>query len=138
MNRTLKRITTCIITFVLLLWGLTSCIDGDQAKQTIEDFLTAIETENYTAAESYLHPDRPSDLQQYFETVEDAESIDFQSDIEILRYVSVRSAYYDTAVDGSIYETTLNAKIGDKTVSITVEIVENDTGYGIYDFTIDF
>ncbi len=132
------RIIICCLTVALLLCTLTSCIDGDRAKQTIESFLSAVEAGDYDAAKAFLHPDRPADVQQYLEKVENTESVDFQSDIEILRYSSVKSSHYDSSVGGSAYETTCNARVGGREVSITVEIVENDAGYGIYNFTIDF
>ncbi len=132
------KIITCLTVVVFILCSLTSCIDGNVAKQTIADFLSAIAAGDYDTATSHLHPDRPADLQPYLENIEQSESVDFQAGIEILGYSSVKSAHYDSTVDGSTYMTTCRTKIGDQTVSITVEIVDNDAGYGIYNFTIDF
>ncbi len=133
-----KRLIPCLIVLVMLLCSLTSCIDGDRAKGTVSDFLAAVEKEDFELAETYLHPERPADLKEYFNMVEEAKQVDFQAGIEILRYSGFKSSHYDSTVGGSTYETTVKAEIGGKNVSITVEVVENDVGYGIYNFTIDF
>ncbi len=134
----LRKIIPCVLVVTLLLLTLTACIDGDAAKGTIADFLKAIEEENYDAAKTYLHPERPSDLKTFFDNVEEQEGVDFQSGIEILRYTGVKSSAHDTTVGGATYETTLKANIGDKKATLTVELVDNDNGYGIYNFDIDF
>ncbi len=134
----LRKLLPGLLVISLLLCTLTACIDGDRAKGTIADFLAAVEKEDFEAANSYLHPERPADLKQFFDNVESEKQVDFQSGIKILRYTSVSSAHYDSTVDGSTYETTLQAEIDGKKLSITIEIVENDVGYGIYNFTVDF
>ncbi len=122
----------------LLVFGLTSCINGDTAQATIESFVEAIEGGDYDTAKTYLHPDRPADLATYFERIESEEDVDFSSGFEIVKYTGVKSSYHDSTVDGSTYETTAKVKIGDTEAELTVEIVENDSGYGIYNFELDF
>ncbi len=133
-----KKTVICLLTLVLLLGSLTSCIDGKKAKGTVEDFLSAVEAGDFETAKTYLHPERPADLSTYFGNVEATEQVDFQSGIAITKYTGVKSSHYDSSVGGSVYETTARAKLDGKSVTITVEIVENEAGYGIYNFNIDF
>lgn len=119
---------------------LISCGDGiatDEAKVFINDFLTAVSAEDYAKAEEFLHPDRPAELEPFINECEEQKGIDFSSGVSIERYTGFNYSYYDSTVDGSSYELTMKAKVGDKSVSITVEIVQNDNGYGIYNFYID-
>ena len=49
----------------LCVCSLASCgngIKGDEAKALINDFFVAIVAEDYDKAESFLHPERPADL----------------------------------------------------------------------------
>jgi hypothetical protein len=48
------------------------------------------------------------------------------------KYTNMRSAYYDSNVDGSFYALTAKIQAGDKTASLTVEVIRNDRGYGIF------
>ena len=71
------------------------------------------------------------------EGIESEVGIDFQEGIEVVRYTNSSWSFYDTSVGGSTYRATMEAEIGNKKVSIEVEIVKNDMGYGIYNFEID-
>ncbi len=131
-----------ILPIVLLLsLSLVACsggIDTDAAKEHIEKFLTTLSTEDYEAAASYLHPDRPADLEQYCTNIEEREGVDIFDRIVIEKYTGHHYSYYDGSVDGSAYEVTIRAKIGDTPVTLTIEVVQNDHGYGIYNFDMDF
>ena len=53
----------------LCVCSLASCgngIKGDEAKALINDFFVAIVAEDYDKAESFLHPERPADLEAFF------------------------------------------------------------------------
>ncbi len=122
---------------VLMMLCLVSCIDGDTAKGTIEEFLGAVSKEDYEYAKTLLHPERPADLMYYFESIEDAEQIDFAEGVMLVRYTGVHISAYDSSVDGSAYRTTVKVTIGDVPATLDIEIVENDAGYGIYNLNID-
>jgi hypothetical protein len=119
---------------------LSSCgggIKGDEAKQWVRDFLVAIEEEDYESAESYLHPERPADMEEWFLFVEEEKELDFQKGIEIQYEEFVSSAYYDSTVSGSTYELGIEARVGEKTVYILIELVKNENGFGIYNFQLN-
>ena len=140
-----KRILQIIalVLCCLCVFPLTSCkgaIKGDEAKEYINEFLDAIEAGDYEAAEEMLHPDFPSGkLEAFFTTAGRQLGVDFQEGIEIEKYTGFRSSFYNSSIDGSSYELTFRAKVGngDKVVTFTIEIVKNDNGYGIYNLELD-
>ncbi len=126
----------CFVVFALISLSLVSCIDGDVAKATVNVFFDEIEAGNYEAASKHLHPERPADLKTFFESVEATKKVDFGSGIEIIRYTGVQSSHYDTTVGGSTYVTRAQIKIGDTPAEMEIELVDNEKGYGIYNFDI--
>ena len=125
----------CICVFSFVSCG--NGIKGDEAKAFINDFFVAIVAEDYDKAESFLHPERPADLETFLLSVEKEENVDFQAGIEIEKYTGFSSSLYDSTVDGSTYELTMRTKVGDKKVIFTIEIVDNENGYGIYNLDLD-
>ena len=125
----------CICVFSFVSCG--NGIQGDEAKAFINDFFVAIVAEDYDKAESFLHPERPADLETLLLNVEKEENVDFQAGIEIEKYTGFSSSLYDSTVDGSTYELTMRTKVGDKKVIFTIEIVNNENGYGIYNLDLD-
>lgn len=139
MKHVFQKIVAIAIT-CLFVCSLASCgngIKGDEAKAYINDFFTAIAAEDYDKAESLLHPERPADLKTFLLDVENKENVDFQKGIEVEKYTGFSSSLYDSTVAGSRYELTMRTKVGDKTVIFTIEIVKNETGYGIYNLEVD-
>lgn len=124
---------------LILIPCLVSCsggIDRDAAKIMIGEFFDAVETEDYEKAETYLHPDLTDDLQEFFVNAEDKLNLDFQSGIVIEKYTGFSYSFYNSKMDGSFYELTMLAKVGEQTVTFTVSIVQNEKGYGIYGLNI--
>lgn len=139
MKHLLKRALILLLA-CLCVFSLASCgngIKGDEAKAFINDFFAAIVAEDYEKAESFLHPRRPADLEAFLLNVEKEENVDFQAGIEIEKYTGVSASLYDSTVDGSRYELTMRARVGDKEVWFTIEIVSNENGYGIYNLDLD-
>ena len=139
MKHLFKSIMLATVAFLCVL-SLASCgkgIKGDEAKAFINDFFAAVVAEDYDKAESFLHPERPADLETFLLNVETEENVDFQAGIEIEKYTGVSASLYDSTVDGSRYELTMRTKVGDQKVTFTIEIVKNDNGYGIYNLDID-
>ena len=135
--------TKSIILIVLALalcFSLVACknkIDKDEAKETTEEFILAIENGDFEKAKTYLHPEKPLDLENYFNGIEDRAGIDFQNGIEIKRYTEYSSSLYDSEVDGADYELEMNVIVDSIAFEISIEIVKNDLGYGIYDIEVD-
>lgn len=134
----MKKIT-CLFVILMLLISLSSCslgISGDEAKEFINEFFQAIEKEDYDTAKTFLHPERPADLQIFFEGVESSDNVDFSS-IVVEKYTGVSSAVYDSTVGGSTYSLSMDISASGKTAEVEVELVKNDNGFGIYNFDID-
>ena len=139
MNRTFKKILSALL-FLTVIASLASCsggIDTDEAKTFIEDFLAEVAETDYESAEEFLRPDRPADLEKFLTGIESKEKIDFKSGIKIEKHTGFSASFYDSTVGGSALELSFKAKIGDATVKFTVEIVKNESGYGIYNLDID-
>ncbi len=139
MRKNGRKILFAIITCVCVI-SLVSCkggIDRSEAKTFINDFFAEIVSQNYDKAEEFLHPERPADLEEFFNTVEKSVQIDFQEGIVIEKYNGFSSSLYDSTVDGPTLELTMSGRVGETEVDFTIEIVQNENGYGIYNFEID-
>lgn len=143
MNAFSKKLITLLIICCLGICFLASCsggIDKDEAKSFINNFFEVIVNEDYEKAVEFFHPDRRHelpDIETFFVAIEEKEDIDFQLGISVERYTGFSSAYYDSTVGGSTYEPTIIVKIGDDIVEFVIEIVQNKTGYGIYNLDIN-
>jgi hypothetical protein len=136
----LKVIISVILVLVLSL-SLISCGDRvkkNEAKETAEAFLSAIAGGDFESAKSYLHPEKPLDLQKYFDAIEGRVGVDFQAGIELKRYTDYSSSVYESEVDGSEYDLEANIIVDGVAFEFSVEIVRNDLGYGIYSFEVDY
>jgi hypothetical protein len=136
----LKVIISVILVLVLSL-SLISCGDRvkkSEAKETAEAFLSAIAGGDFESAKSYLHPEKPLDLQKYFDAIEGRVGVDFQAGIELKRYTDYSSSVYESEVDGSEYDLEANIIVDGVAFEFSVEIVRNDLGYGIYSFEVDY
>ncbi|MBE6617643.1 MAG: hypothetical protein E7627_06880 [Ruminococcaceae bacterium] len=124
----------------LSLCSFLSCGNGikdDESQAYINDFLAAIEAEDYDKAKDFLHPWRYGDLEAYFLSTEQENNVDFQSGIEIEKCTVVSSTLYDSTVGGEKCVLTIRMKVGDETLHLTFEIVNNNAGYGIYNISYD-
>lgn len=128
-------IALCLFSLIIFT-GCSGGISRDDAKAHINGFFDAVEASDFEKAETFLHPERPADLEEFFDTMKNDEQLDFTS-FEITKYTGFSSAYYDSSVGGSTYKLRFNADVGDVSTSIEIEIVKNDNGYGIYNFNID-
>ena len=120
--------------------SLISCGDRvkkSEAKETAEAFLNAVVSADFEGAKSYLHPEKPVDVEKYFSELEGRAGVDCQAGIEIKRYTNYSSAVYESEVDGSEYELEANIIIDGIAFELDIEMVRNDLGYGIYSFEID-
>ena len=140
MNRTktATRGLSILAALCLLLASLTACSGGitrEEAKTAMDALLTALDNENYAEAAALYHPDAAMSedlLAAFAEQVKTKVGIDFTEGAVVEKITGMSSSYYDSTVDGSRYALTARIKAGDKTASLTVEVIRNDRGYGIF------
>ena len=140
MNRTktTTRILSVLAALLLLITSLTACSGGvtrEETKTAMDSLLTALAKEDYAGAAALYHPDAATNeelLAAFVEEVKTNIGLDFTEGATVERTTNMRSAYYDSNVGGSFYALTAKIKAGDKTATLTVEVVRNDKGYGIF------
>lgn len=140
MNQTkaVPRILSVLAALLLLLTSLTACSGGitrEEAKTAMDSLLTALDNENYAEAAALYHPDAAMTeelLAALAEQVKTKVGIDLTEGATVEKITGISSSYYDSTVGGSRYELTAKIKAGDKTASLTVEVIRNDRGYGIF------
>ena len=136
-NQTAARILSVLAALCLLLTSLTACSGGvtrEEAKTAMDSLLTALGNENYAEAAALYHPDAAMTeelLAAFAEEVKTNVGLDLAEGAAVERTTNMRSAYYDSNVGGSFYTLTAEIKAGDKTATLTVEVVRNEAGYGI-------
>ena len=128
-----------ILVFALLLClALIGCgKEKDKAKETVEAFLASVSAGNFENAKTYLHPDRQMDIEKYFNDFEAMTGIDFQKGIKVNKYTEYSYSVYDSEVGGSEYELEIKVTVDGKTFEINIDIVLNESGYGIYEVDFD-
>ena len=137
-NQTAARILSVLAALCLLLASLTACSGGvtrEEAKTAMDSLLVALDNENYAEAAALYHPDAAMTeelLSAFAEQVKTKVGIDLTEGATVEKTTGMRSAYYDSNVGGSFYALTAKIKAGDKTASLTVEVIRNDKGYGIF------
>ena len=140
MNRTktATRILSVLAVLFLLLASLTACSGGvtrEETKTAMDALLTALDNENYAEAAALYHPDAAMSenlLAAFAEQVKTKVGIDLTEGAVVEKITGMSSSYYDSNVDGSFYALTARIKAGDKTADLTVEVIRNDKGYGIF------
>ena len=137
-NQTATRILSVLAALLLLITSLTACEGGitrEEAKTAMDSLLVALDNENYAEAAALYHPDAAMTeelLAAFAEQVKTKVGIDLTEGATVEKITGISSSYYDSTVGGSRYELTAKIKAGDKTASLTVEIIRNDRGYGIF------
>lgn len=129
-----------VIIALALCFSLVACngaIKKKDAQEITEAFVLAIENGDFEKAKTYLHPEKPLDLEKYFNGIEERTGVDFQNGIEIKRYTDFSSSLYESEVDGADYELEMNVIVDGVAFEFSIDIVKNDLGYGIYDFEFD-
>ncbi len=137
-NKTATRILSVLAALLLLLTSLTACEGGvtrEEARGAMDALLTALDNEDYAEAAALYHPDAAMTaelLSAFVEEVKTKVGIDLTEGATVEKTTGMRSAYYDSNVGGSFYALTAKIQAGDKTASLTVEVIRNDKGYGIF------
>lgn len=140
MNRTktATRILSVLAALLLLLTSLTACEGGvtrEEARGAMDALLAALGNEDYAEAAALYHPDAAMTedlLAAFAEQVKTKVGIDLTEGAVVEKITGMSSSYYDSNVGGSRYALTARIKAGDKTASLTVEVIRNDKGYGIF------
>lgn len=137
-TKTTTRILSVLAALLLLITSLTACSGGvtrEDTQTAMDSLLTALDNENYAEAAALYHPDAAMTkdlLAAFAEQVKTKVGIDLTEGAVAEKITGISSSYYDSNVDGSRYALTAKIKAGDKTASLTVEVVRNDRGYGIF------
>lgn len=137
-NKTATRILSVLAALLLLITSLTACEGGvtrEEARGAMDALLTALDNEDYAGAADLYHPDAAMTeelLAAFAEQVKTKVGIDLTEGAAVEKITGMQSVYYDSNVGGSFYALTAKIKAGDKTASLTVEIIRNDRGYGIF------
>ena len=137
-NQTAPRILSVLAALLLLITSLTACEGGvtrEEARGAMDALLTALDNEDYAGAADLYHPDAAMTeelLAAFAEQVKTKVGIDLTEGATVEKITGISSSYYDSTVGGSRYELTAKIQVGDKTASLTVEVIRNDKGYGIF------
>lgn len=137
-NKTAARILSVLAALLLLITSLTACEGGvtrEEARGAMDALLTAMDNEDYAGAADLYHPDAAMTeelLAAFAEQVKTKVGIDLTEGATVEKITGMQSVYYDSNVGGSFYALTAKIKAGDKTASLTVEVIRNDKGYGIF------
>ena len=132
------RLLSVLTALCLLLVSLTACSGGitrEEAKTSMDSLLSALDNENYAEAAALYHPDAAMTeelLAAFAEQVKTKVGIDLTEGAVVEKITGMSASYYDSTVDGSRYALTAKIKAGDKTADLTVEVIRNDRGYGIF------
>ena len=143
MSRVMKKILIVAMALCLCMIPLTSCsgsISADEGKLLIDEFFAALAAEDYQKAQSLLHPEYATDLQAFLLQVEENQGLRYQDGVKIQSYIGyAANANYNLFGGGQTNTLTLtaDATVGEKKAVLIVEIVRNEAGYGISNFTAD-
>ena len=135
MKTVLRSGLLCLL--LLCALALTACSGGvsrGEAKDATEALFLALSAGDYEEAASLFHPAAgitPDLMKAFCETLQEEFAADVTEGIVIDAYTGMRSAYYDSNVGGSLYELTMNVKIGGTPLSLTTEVIRTETGFGI-------
>ena len=132
------RLLSVFAALLLLLASLTACSGGitrEEAKTAMDSLLSALDNENYAEAAALYHPDAAMTeelLAAFAEQVKTKVGIDLTEGAVVEKITGMSTSYYDSTVGGSRYALTAKIKAGDKTADLTVAVIRNDRGYGIF------
>ena len=139
-TKTTTRVLSILAALCLLLASLTACSGGvtrEETQTASESLFVALSEGDYEAAAALFHPDKtktPDELSSYCEILVTDYDVDLTDGAVIERYTGMKSAFYDSNVDGSLYELVMEIKVADTSTIFRVQVVRNDAGFGIWNF----
>ena len=128
----MKRIL-CLFFAVALALSLAGCQGGvnrEQADAEIAAFFDKVAAEEFEGATAYLHPANATDLQALFS------QSGIPADFAVADVINFSWSWYSSDVDGSQYTREYRVTADEQSWIVSVQIVQNTAGYGIYDLTI--
>lgn len=136
-----KIVALCLILSMAFLGGCTIFqqlfAEADKANNFVEEFCFTLAYDGIERAKEYLHPEWAStkgNLEDYVEKFENENGIDFSDGVAISRRFQESLTGYNSEYGGSVYKFGISIVIGDKMINMSFMVVDNDAGYGIYDF----
>ena len=133
----MKRILILLLALTFV-FSLVSCgdISDEEAKGQADELVKCVSENRFEDAKALLHPDRPIDIAAVFERAEQTYGVDFQSGIRVSHY-DLSGAESEKEVDGTEYEVDLEIVVSGRAMELSLSIVRNDNGFGIYSIEID-
>ena len=140
----MKRIVAISLLLSVLFFGGCSIFkslwaEANKANNFAEEFCFALAYDGIEKAKEYLHTDWISNngkLEDYLYNFENENGIDFSNGVSIYRRFQQSATGYSSLYGGAIYQFGIMMVIGDKNINMSFTVVDNDDGYGIYDFGI--
>lgn len=108
-----------------------------KASELAEKFCFALAFDEIEKAKGYLHPDWEANngaLEDYVIQFEQVNSIDFSNGVAIKKRLRETYVMYTNKL---MYEPGIMIFVGDKKLKMYFRVIDNDAGYGIYDFGLD-
>ena len=115
---------------VLSLAGCQGGVDTKQANAEVAAFFDAAIAGDYEAAKAYLHPSNADILLFSFEYY------NFPKSATVTDAANFSWSWYDGSVGGSQYTRDYTLTAGDAAWAVSVQVVQNEAGYGIYSLDI--
>ena len=139
----MRKVMSLILLFISI-FSLSSCgifkelmAETEKAKEYAIDFCDALSHDNLELANTFIHFDSPinkTGLDKYITTLESDNNVDFSNKVNLIICNDFESTYYTSEYNGSSFEFTFSSTIGSYRTYIYFVIINNDNGYGIYDF----
>lgn len=138
----MKKIMSLLM-LVILSFSLSSCKwmkeSLENTKYTLETFLSYLKEKDYTSASNLLHDEselnKPS-LEENISEIEKNKNIDFSLGTELKTNQSFQITGYTSEYNGSTYEATYGAIVGNIECEIYIFILDNEKDNGIYKFVV--
>ena len=111
--------------------------EATKAYELSEKFCFSLAFDDIEKANGYLHPDWESNngaLEDYVKQFEQANGIDFSNGVAIKTRFSENITVYDSRYNGNVYTMGIKMIIGNKELKLYFRVIDNDIGYGLYDF----
>ena len=121
-----------------LLFTLSSCagnISDDEARVCAEDFINALEVQNYDRAERLLHPESKIDVAYFAQMADESSNLHFAGGVTVEEITVTKTSIYSGSEQSThkILSVTLLAN-GTRRV-LEMHLLKNRAGFGIY--TVD-
>ena len=129
MKKTISILLLAVM--VLSLAGCQGGVDAEQANAEVAAFFDAAIAGDYEAAKAYLHPSNADILLYSFR------SYNIPKDATVTDATNFSWSWYDGSVGGSQYTKEYTLTAGDATWNVSVQVVQNEAGYGIYSLNIE-